>query len=486
MPLAMVVVANGKLWRSMTLRNSCGSATRLAVAPRIAIGRLAAAINSAARASAASGAAASFSGFAGAASSSLVAASATSSGRSRCTGPFGSLSESAIARVTVSATHPGSSLSVALVIGLNSGWGAIHIWMRRPRWSGVRLQGMAITGERSRKAPPTPVARLIAPGPNVAMQSPGAPVMRPVTSAAKPAEPSCAVSTNSTPPWRIASISGSTLPLGMPKPRVTPFALSVAMIRSALFMLNRACRLSRAAGTKQSTANSACAAIATSASPPSRHRCSGRVPVRSLAKVVLDHAEIGDGARDQIGYGDAFVLGMPLFDGARPPHRGLAALEAEEAGVERAMAVKGRRRPQPHAPTPAVDGAHERPIGSDLGGIHERAELGLDLPRIADIRRRRDGGKGSLRIVAWSQAPVEHQPNFVLHGVRRLWPRAHGRRGQRRLPEAGMLVRPNIDGHDAIEHATRAINRVHADPGGAAVGGLAAHGDDGVDAALVG
>src|SRR5262245_38597278 len=68
------------------------------------------------------------------------------------------------------------------------------------------------------------------------MQSPGAPVMRPETSAAKPAEPSWAVSTNSTPPLRIASISGSTLPLGMPKPRAIPFALSVATIRSALFM----------------------------------------------------------------------------------------------------------------------------------------------------------------------------------------------------------------------------------------------------------
>src|SRR5262249_59567284 len=67
--------------------------------------RLAAAINSAARASAASGAAASFSGFAGAASSSLVAASATSSGRSRCTGPFGSLRLSAIARLPVSPPH---------------------------------------------------------------------------------------------------------------------------------------------------------------------------------------------------------------------------------------------------------------------------------------------------------------------------------------------------------------------------------------------
>src|SRR5262245_22014601 len=68
------------------------------------------------------------------------------------------------------------------------------------------------------------------------MQSPGAPVMRPLTSAANPAEPSCAVSTNSTPPLRIASISGSTLPLGIPKPRAIPFAFSVTTIRSALFM----------------------------------------------------------------------------------------------------------------------------------------------------------------------------------------------------------------------------------------------------------
>src|SRR5262245_46771774 len=231
------------------------------------------------------------------------------------------------------------------------------------------------------------------------MQSPGAPVMRPVTSAAKPAEPSCAVSTNSTPPWRIASISGSTLPLGMPKPRVTPFALSVAMIRSALFMLaaNRARRLSCAVGTTESAADSARAAVPTSALPSSRHR---RFPTRSLAKIVLDHAEIGDGAREEIGDGNALVLGVPLLDGARPPHRGLSPLEAEETGVERAMAVKGRRREQPHAPAPAVDGPHERPIGSDLRGIHERAELGLDLPRIADIRRRRDGGEGGLRIVA--------------------------------------------------------------------------------------
>src|SRR5215472_12288389 len=400
----MVVVAKGRLWRSMTCRSSAGSPMRIADEPITAIGRLAPAISSPARAMVLSGAGAILARGAGGGTASLVAASATSSGRSRCTGPIGSLSANATACDTVSPIRPRSSRSVALVIGLNRAWWSIHIWMRRPIWSLLRSQVSAIIGERSRKAQPTPVARLVAPGPSVAMHSPGAPVMRPVTSAAKPAEPSCAVSTNSTPPVRIASISGSTLPLGMRKPRVTPFALSVAMIRSALFMLttNRACRLSCGVG--------------------SRHRGSRRFPTRSLAKVILDHAEIGDGARDQIGDGNALVLGVPLLDGARPPHRGFAALEAEETGVERAMAVKGRRRGQPHAPAPAVDGAHEWPIGSDLGGIHERAELGLDLPRIANIRRRRDGGKGGLRIVAGEEAPVEHQPNFVLHGVGRLRP----------------------------------------------------------------
>src|ERR1700722_6874874 len=95
---------------------------------------------------------------------------------------------------------------------------------------------MAIRGERSRYAQPTPVAKLVAPGPSVAMHRPGTPVMRPVPSAAKPAEPSWAVSTNSIPPARIASIKGSTLPLGMPKPRSMPAAFKVATIRSALFM----------------------------------------------------------------------------------------------------------------------------------------------------------------------------------------------------------------------------------------------------------
>ena len=49
-----------------------------------------------------------------------------------------------------------------------------------------------------------------------------------------------------------------------------------------------------------------------------------------------------------------------------------------------------------------------------------------------------------------------------------------------------MPVRPDIDGQHPIEHATRARNGIDAHPGRAAVGGLAAHGDGHVDAALVG
>jgi hypothetical protein len=89
-----------------------------------------------------------------------------------------------------------------------------------------------------------------------------------------------------------------------------------------------------------------------------------------------------------------------LLDGARPPHRRFATLEAEEAGIERAVAVKGRGRRQTHAPASAVDGLHEGSVGGDLGGIHERAELGLHLPRLADIRGRRDRGERRLRVVA--------------------------------------------------------------------------------------
>src|SRR5262249_62341906 len=106
---------------------------------------------------------------------------------------------------------------------------------------------------------------------------------------------------------------------------------------------------------------------------------------------------------------------MPLLDGAGPPHRGLAALEAEEAGVERAMAVKSRWRPQSHAPASAVDGPHECPIGSDLGRIHERAELDLDLPRTADVPRRRDDGSRGPPNGPRPDPPPPHPPRPLRH-----------------------------------------------------------------------
>ena len=46
MPLAIVVVANGRLWRSITWRSNSGLAIRMAVEPSTAIGRFALAISS--------------------------------------------------------------------------------------------------------------------------------------------------------------------------------------------------------------------------------------------------------------------------------------------------------------------------------------------------------------------------------------------------------------------------------------------------------
>ncbi len=118
----MVVVANGRLWRSITLRSSAGSPIRIADEPITAIGRLAATISSPARLMSASDAGAIFAGRAAAGRGSLVGASATSSGRSRCTGPFGSLIAIRIASVTISPIRPGAKRRVALVMGWNSAW----------------------------------------------------------------------------------------------------------------------------------------------------------------------------------------------------------------------------------------------------------------------------------------------------------------------------------------------------------------------------
>src|SRR5262249_56388324 len=59
-------------------------------------------------------------------------------------------------------------------------------------------------------------------------------------------------------------------------------------------------------------------------------------------------------------------------------------------------------------------------------------------------------------------------------------------RRQGRLAKAAMLIPADVHRHHPIEHMARAVDRIHADPGGAAVRGLAAYRDDGIDAALVG
>ena len=143
-PWPCVVVANGRPWRSMTSRSSDGSARRIADEPMTAIGRLAAAISSPARAIAASGARR---------ESRRVA-------RRRRHRLVGRRERHVLRQVEMHRPHrlaqrerdrlasasrrcgPRSSRSVALVIGLNSAWWSIHIWMRRPSWSVLRLQVM--------------------------------------------------------------------------------------------------------------------------------------------------------------------------------------------------------------------------------------------------------------------------------------------------------------------------------------------------------
>ena len=121
MPLAIVVVANGRLWRSITCRSSSG--LRHAHRRRAEHGDRPLGLGDQ---------------FAGLGDGGVgrrqdlrqrlhrrgvvlrAGASATSSGRSRCTGPRGSLMAMRIASFTVSAILPFSSRNDALVIGLNS------------------------------------------------------------------------------------------------------------------------------------------------------------------------------------------------------------------------------------------------------------------------------------------------------------------------------------------------------------------------------
>jgi hypothetical protein len=89
------------------------------------------------------------------------------------------------------------------------------------------------------------------------------------------------------------------------------------------------------------------------------------------------------------------------------------------------IAVEGLRKLEPQAAAAGLRGAHEGAVGCDLGRIHERAELGLDLPWFSDcgrVRRVRNRREGCLRIVARQEPPVEDQADLVLHGVGRLRP----------------------------------------------------------------
>src|SRR6185369_17516393 len=98
------------------------------------------------------------------------------------------------------------------------------------------LHVIANSGARSNQAHPTPVVRLVAPGPTVETHTPGTPVRYPTVLAMNPAEVSLAVSTKSIELSRNASINGSTGPLGMPNTQRTPALSSVRTIRSLLFI----------------------------------------------------------------------------------------------------------------------------------------------------------------------------------------------------------------------------------------------------------
>ena len=112
----------------------------------------------------------------------------------------------------------------------------MRIWMRRSSHGVGTLQVMAITGAPSSQAAPTPVARLVAPGPRVETQTPGVPVRAPMVDAMKPADVSFAVSTYSIELPRSASISGRTGPLGIPKAYLTPACSSMRTMSSAFFI----------------------------------------------------------------------------------------------------------------------------------------------------------------------------------------------------------------------------------------------------------
>src|SRR6185312_425325 len=111
----------------------------------------------------------------------------------------------------------------------------MRIWMRRSSHALGTLQVKASTGNRSSQAHPTPVVKLVAPGPTVDTHTPGMPVRYPTALAMNPADVSLAVRINSTELRRSASISGNTGPLGTPKTQPTPASFNARAIKSLLF-----------------------------------------------------------------------------------------------------------------------------------------------------------------------------------------------------------------------------------------------------------
>ena len=182
----------------MKRRSEAAAAHRVKVRPVITSGRRLRDNASASAARASSVTSSSARAGAGSGASSADTATPTSSGRSRCTGPGGSAVARARASAILSATLSAPRANVALVRGRKSVLWSMRIWTLRRSQGLETLQVKASTGAESSQAQPTPVVRLVAPGPTVAAQAPGTPVSWPTVVAMKPAEVSLAVSTNST------------------------------------------------------------------------------------------------------------------------------------------------------------------------------------------------------------------------------------------------------------------------------------------------
>ena len=159
-----------------------------------------------------------------------------SSGSSRWVAPGFSAAAMLNALRTASATMRGWWRRVFhLVMGrsistVSMNWCVVSLCMpARPVWP-----VSATSGAWSSVASPMPVARLLAPGPRVARQTPGLPVSRPYASAMKAAPCSCRVGTKVMSCERSsASLRSSVSSPGMPKTNSTPSFSRQSTKRSA-------------------------------------------------------------------------------------------------------------------------------------------------------------------------------------------------------------------------------------------------------------